>query len=133
MRIYDKETQKVISYPKFLMQEHLGRELLPDEQVHHIDGDPLNNSLDNLEIRQLGEHQREHATKYFDKITKCVWCGEEFLWTAKKQRGCHENRQRKERENRTYVGPFCSRHCSGLYGKYIQILKYDETNSEHQS
>ena len=31
------------------MEEKLGRKLLPNEQVHHIDENPLNNNLDNLE------------------------------------------------------------------------------------
>ena len=133
LRVYDKETQKVISYPKFIMQKHLGRELTSREQVHHIDGNPLNNDLENLEIRQLGEHRREHSTKYVDVITNCFWCGKEFLWTAEKQKQHYGNYHRKERKDRTYVGPFCSKRCVGLYGKYIEISGYGENGSTHRS
>ena len=37
VRCYDKETKKVVSYPRILMEEKLGIPLEPYEQVHHID------------------------------------------------------------------------------------------------
>lgn len=120
-RIYLKETNQVISYPKYIMEIHLGRELLSNEQVHHKDGNPLNNDIGNLEIRLLGEHQMEHAIKYYDKLETCGWCGEEFVWTAKQQRDFVRNRNRKDRQ---HIGsPFCSRKCTGEYGKYVQSNK----------
>jgi hypothetical protein len=41
----------------------IGRSILPDEDVHHIDGDKLNNSYDNLEVLKRSEHRRHHALK----------------------------------------------------------------------
>ncbi len=35
---------------RYNMQRHLGRELLPTETVHHIDGDRTNNAVSNLEL-----------------------------------------------------------------------------------
>lgn len=43
-----------------LMEQHLGRELGPDEVVHHIDGDRLNNALSNLAVMTRDEHSRLH-------------------------------------------------------------------------
>lgn len=43
LRVYIKDTKKVISYPRYIVEQHLNRELLPTEQVHHKDGDFLNN------------------------------------------------------------------------------------------
>ena len=121
VRIYLKDTKQVMSYPKYLMEQALGRRLLPNEQVHHKDGNPLKNELDNLEIRLLGEHQREHnPQKYLDKMATCEWCGKEFLWTAKQQRTFYGNRNRKTKTNKLPQNPFCSKKCSGEYGAYVQ-------------
>lgn len=115
-RVYLRDEKRVISYPRYVMEEHLGRPLESKEQIHHKDGNPLNNDISNLEIRLLGEHQKEHnPQKYFDKTVKCGWCNKEFLWTAKQQRTFHGN-------NRHLPSPFCSKSCVGQYGKYIQVF-----------
>lgn len=54
------------------------------------------NDISNLEIRNRGEHQKEHSTKYFDKIMKCPWCGKEFIWTGLQQRYYYSNIKKKE-------------------------------------
>lgn len=41
-----------------IAEDHIGRQLLPDEDVHHKDGCKTNNSLDNLEVIPHGEHTR---------------------------------------------------------------------------
>ena len=35
---------------RLVMERHLGRKLLPNETVHHRDGDKLNNDITNLEL-----------------------------------------------------------------------------------
>lgn len=45
---------------RVVMEQHLGRRLEPWELVHHRDENPSNNSIDNLELRQFGEHTAEH-------------------------------------------------------------------------
>lgn len=119
VRVYIKNEKKVMSYPKYLLEQELGRPLNYNEQVHHKDGNPLNNALSNLEIKTLGEHQREHRCKYHDKIAVCGWCNNSFLWTAKQQRSFQSNKSRRGNSS-NLNSLFCSKKCVGEYGKYIQ-------------
>ena len=38
----------------------IGRELKPDEVVHHIDGNKRNNNPNNLQVMTRSEHMRHH-------------------------------------------------------------------------
>ena len=44
-----------------LAEMKIGRQLTPDEEVHHIDGNHLNNSPENLEVVTASEHSKIHA------------------------------------------------------------------------
>ena len=43
----------------------VGRELLPDEVVHHIDGNPKNNNPSNLKVMTRSEHMSYHMREYW--------------------------------------------------------------------
>ena len=45
------------------MEQYLGRELRPDEIVHHINGNKLDNRLENLQIMTNSEHTKLHLTQ----------------------------------------------------------------------
>ena len=55
-----KRNGKVIELSRFLMQEQLGRKLQENEVVHHIDGNKLNDSIENLEVMTRDKHVEEH-------------------------------------------------------------------------
>lgn len=118
LRVYIRETGKTISYPKYLMEKELGRELSPDEHVHHIDLNPLNNDLSNLKVMVSSEHTREHLTKYYDTTAICGWCGKEFLWTDLQQQRFYSERRTGRHKS---LSPFCSRECAGRYGRQKQF------------
>ena len=108
--VYKDGHKENISYPKLLMEEKLGRKLLPNEQIHHIDENPLNNNLDNLELTTLGEHQRMHS-KNIEYEETCIWCSKKFIVNKK--------RHRNHRKDKEYC---CGRICSGKYGAYKRKL-----------
>lgn len=52
----------VVEYEhRLVMERHLGRKLTPKENVHHIDGDTLNNDPSNLQIVTRSEHMTIHG------------------------------------------------------------------------
>lgn len=97
VRVYNKDSKKVTSYPRFLTEQALGRPLEKNEHVHHLDENPLNNSFSNLAIVPQSEHSRLHATKYYDKEVVCPWCGESFIWTRARQARHYSNASRVDR------------------------------------
>ena len=46
---------------RIVMERHLGRPLESHEHVHHLDGNVLNNAIENLAVMSNSEHRREHA------------------------------------------------------------------------
>lgn len=44
-----------------VIQDNIGRKLFPDEVIHHIDGNKLNNELSNLDICSKQQHNACHA------------------------------------------------------------------------
>lgn len=115
--VVDKITKKktTISYPKYLVEIKLNRYLTEKETVHHIDGNPLNNDLSNLAIVNRSKHSSIDAIKRKDTILKCQWCNKSFIVKGSKLR----HRQRKDRQSNS----FCSKSCSGKYGKHVQLTK----------
>jgi hypothetical protein len=57
--VTNAEGKQVRRY-RLAMEEHLGRKLEPHEVVHHINGDPTDDRIENLEVMDRGEHTSLH-------------------------------------------------------------------------
>lgn len=72
-----------------IIESHLGRPLLANEMVHHIDGNGLNNDISNLQIVTPKEHSRIHLQKHAETWL-CATCGKPFT-PHKTKRGRKKN------------------------------------------
>lgn len=112
--VYSDGTKHTVSFPKYLIEKHLGRYLEQNETVDHIDGNPLNNEIFNLRVLGRKEHCYNDATRNKDMVVKCAYCGNEFTIKGSTIHG---------RNRRKHYGYFCSRQCSGKFGAKIQNHK----------
>lgn len=111
--IYDNGQRRTVSYPKYIMEEYLDRELDPDlETVDHIDRNIENNNISNLRIIERKKHASEDAERVKRLTFICPMCKKEF--TPEDISKVITERKRNK------AGPFCSKSCAGKYGAYIQ-------------
>lgn len=86
-RLIRRNGKKVRAH-RWIMEQHIGRPLLPTEDVHHINHDPLDNRIENLQLVTRSEHIALHAKekqKYSDRKI-CAKCGVEFTVTPRKRK-----------------------------------------------
>lgn len=108
---------KTMSYPKFLMEQYLGKSLSENETIDHIDRNFSNNEISNLRIIDRKKHTQEDVIRVKPDFVLCIWCKASFLPTRN---------QWANRKNRKSSGPFCSRKCSGTYGSAIRQKKIEK-------
>lgn len=79
---------------RYLMQQHVGRQLDRFELVHHKDHNKRNNSIDNLEIVTPKEHALIHLQKH-PLTWVCEHCGKEFTPHPTKRGGIKKTCSKK--------------------------------------
>jgi len=61
-----------------VMEESIGRKLLSNEIVHHIDGNKLNNDITNLEVVDRSFHMSHHKPDVEMVSVTCGFCNKSF-------------------------------------------------------
>ena len=115
--VYDNGKKTTKMYARYLMEQHLGRELSPEESVDHIDEDFTNDSIENLQVLSLAENSRK--SNYLRRPAEywtfnCPWCQKEFTKPARFVRWNNITRKK--------FGPFCGKKCAGAWTRHRQLL-----------
>lgn len=106
--LHDDKTRKTVSYPKYVFFLKYGWGMEDWVEIHHKDGDPLNNDPANLMAMTKQEHLALHRKPEEMYVGICPVCGDGF---EKKMRNVKRNLSKGRR------GPYCSRSCAGKAGK----------------
>lgn len=94
-----------ISYPKYLFENYHKIKLKNNETIDHIDNNPDNNKIENLQILSRSDNAKKSVI-YAETIELvCKFCGKVF-----KRRKALEY---YDRHTRMKDGPFCSKRCVG--------------------
>lgn len=104
-----------MSYPKYLMEKKLGKYI--DDEIHHKDGNPLNNKWDNLEIIERCEHAKQDVRRLEPETFICPTCNNTIILEGLRL----SNFKRNLRYRGNMRGPFCNRSCAGKYGRKVKM------------
>lgn len=95
---------------RFRMQEYIGRLLLDEEHVDHIDDNKQNDKIGNLQILTQAENNEKSQRKYEKEVTEiCFHCNEPFIMTSVKQILWEFKRKNNQ------FGPFCTASCAAKF------------------
>jgi len=109
----DNGNSRTVSYPKWIMEQHLGRVLCPDDEtIDHIDRNHDNNDISNLRLMPRSEHSKDDTRRVKMVEFDCSMCGKKFERSPRLVRD-------KSKKGRT--GIFCSRQCAGRYSRQLQL------------
>ena len=109
--VFKDNSKRTVSYPKWIIENHIGRRLKSNETVDHYDRDYTNDNINNLRVKLKSVHTSEDAIRVKPIEITCIWCGTKALKRATDLDG-------NAKQGR--AGPFCSNKCSGIYGAELQ-------------
>jgi hypothetical protein len=105
--IFPDKTRTTVSYPKYLMECYLNRHLDVDlETIDHLDGNPLNSVLSNLQIVPRVKHCMLDVQRNKEQEFTCAMCGTIFPLSGKRLHDAFRNRKKGS------PGPFCGKSCA---------------------
>lgn len=102
---YEEGRKHTQSYPRYIMEQYLGRKLEKWEHVDHVNNDPTDDRIENFQLLTQKENNQKAASPIEIYRFMCPECGS---WTEKEARRVRHNRKQGK------AGPYCSRRCAGM-------------------
>jgi len=116
--VEDDGSRRTVSWPKLLIEEHLGRKLDPDkETIDHLNRDHNDNRLENLRIVPRDLHSADDTRRVKMIELTCDVCGKKF------ERSPRLIRDKSKKGKRS---SFCSRSCAGKYSRQLQLKQINK-------
>lgn len=109
---------KTVPMHRWLMEQHLGKKLLPSQIVHHINEDKSDNRIENLEVMDRGDHIRLHKLGIFKNANNTK--------THKQCPRCKDVKERTQFNKQTTNSDglfFCCRECQKIDNKIRRAKK----------
>ena len=111
--VRDDGTKQTKSYPRHILETKLGRELLSEETVDHINNDFTDDNPDNLQILSRADNAKKAMALKPSQLGTftCPLCLVSFTRAIRAVR--------HNQGDQSKAGPFCSRSCAGRYSHTI--------------
>src|SRR5574343_2068014 len=73
---------------RVIMEKYIGRKLMIDEEVHHVNHNPLDNRIENLELITKQKHTELHSKEkqIYPNVKICVVCGSKYEPNPRKRK-----------------------------------------------
>jgi len=117
--LWTRKNGKNVNTHRKIIEDSIGRTLLYNEVVHHIDGNKTNNNLENLKLMSRSEHSKLHKKPMRMVILTCSVCGKVYLY----RNSLYMFRKRKGKTKF-----MCSKRCVGLNSKCFLPHKTKNNN-----
>ena len=103
-RVYRNGVCRQVKQARWIMEKYLGRRLYPAEIIHHINEDRQDNRIENLEVRTMGSHSKQHnLNRVYPKGRKNNLSPEERQRRSNFMKEVHRRRQENDPTNKWYA------------------------------